>query len=64
MNNRPHRQRFTLVVQDAGQAQAPLVHRLRSFLKMALRSYRIRCVSIQELLPEGADDTDTQEVRR
>ena len=43
------RSRYHLVLEDAGgPADAPAIHRLRSFLKAALRAYGLRAVRITE----------------
>ena len=48
---RREREKFTVVVQDAGGTDVPVIHRLRSWLKSGLRAHRLRCVSIVEQKP-------------
>jgi hypothetical protein len=44
------RRHFALELRDCGDADsAPVIIRLRSFLKMALRGYRLRCTRAVEL---------------
>lgn len=50
------RRTFELVVVDqGGPDDPPVIRRLRAFLKMALRSYALRCESARELPAEGVD---------
>ncbi len=51
--NRPPREKFALVIQDAGGAEdAPTIVRLRRFLKHAKRAYGLACVRIVEVQTE------------
>jgi len=43
--------RFVLVVEAEGRDGPPVIIRLRKFLKCALRSFGIRCVSIRPETP-------------
>ena len=53
MTARP-RERFALVVEDAGDAGDPsVIIRLRLFLKRALRAYGLRCVEARPARPAG-----------
>ena len=55
------RARYTVVVEDSDTRPAEtLMARLRRFLKAALRSYGIRCVSIVEV-PSVANQEQGQE---
>lgn len=62
------RERFQLVIEDAGKpGDVPTVNRLRSFLKSALRAYKLRCRSIhpdpdrdQQPLPTEAKNVPSE----
>lgn len=52
MPDKPPKKQFALIVEDAQpKGDVPIWNRLRSFLKCALRSYGIRCVRVEEILP-------------
>jgi hypothetical protein len=63
MKAKPTHERFQLVV-EALPDEVPANIRLRTFLKRALRSFGIRCVSISEVPPatltDGADVQPTE----
>ena len=49
-------ERYTITMVSAGGSDVPVVNRLRRFLKMALRAYKLKCVEIRadaELVPRG-----------
>jgi hypothetical protein len=46
---------------EALPSEFPAVNRLRAFLKMALRAYRLRCVDAREIDPEGHERAVEQE---
>jgi hypothetical protein len=55
----PDRDRFELVIQDAGKpGDAPTVARVRRLLKCMLRGYRLKCVSIREVKADPAGPPD------
>ena len=43
--------------------EVPAIHRLRRLLKMALRSYDMRCESIEEVEPDVNNDGQTNSRR-
>lgn len=65
MSKRSDREAFVVHLTDAGEpGSAPVIVRLRKFLKAALRSYQLRCVSAREARPgEGPRaDNDQDEI--
>jgi len=51
-------QRFVITLTASDQGDVPAVIRLRRFLKMALRSFRLRCVRVEP----GIGDTSYDRV--
>jgi hypothetical protein len=62
MSSSPPRQRFQIELRDiADDDDAPLVIRLRHFLKSALRAWGLKCTKAVELLDDKTPDQPEKE---